>query len=105
MLPSFTLRVDLDTDTPAVSLSVTVTATLSTLSPAYSEALSVATACVMFWVSFTVSRSSAALTVTVWAVSQVAAVKVSEVGATVTSPPPVTSTVTSAVGLASSTSV
>ena len=59
----------------------------------------------MIWVSFTVSRSSAALTVTVCAVSQVVVVKVSEVGSALTSPPPVTLTVTLAVGWKASRTV
>ena len=61
------------TVTAGSSLSVTVTATLSTLSPRYSAALPSATAWVTVWVSSTASRSSAAVTVTVCAVSQVVA--------------------------------
>ena len=99
------LRVDLDTVTPGSSLSVTVTATLSMLSPTYSGALLPVTAWVMVWASSAVSRSSPALTVTVRASSQLSAVKVSEVGLTVTSPPPVTSIVTLVVGWASSATV
>ena len=98
MLPSFTVRLVGVSVTPGISSSVTVTASPSRVAPRYSSALPLATAWPTVRVSSAPSSSWAAVTVTVLAVSQVALVKVSELGLTVRSPPPVMSTVTSAVG-------
>ena len=93
------------TVTGGSSSSSTVTARPSRVAPKYSDALLEATAWVTVWASSTASVSWAAVTITVWAVFQVALVKVSEEGLTLTSPPPVMSTVTSAVGWALSSTV
>ena len=74
------------TATPAVSSSVTVTATPAMVTASYASALLAATtAWVMDAASFTASASSAADTLTVCAVLQLAGEKVKVAGDTVTS--------------------
>ena len=98
MSPSATVSVVGVSVTPGTSSSVTFTASPSRLAPRYSSELPLATAWPTVGVSSAPSSSWAAVTITALAVSQVALVKVSELGLTVRSPPPVMSTVTSAAG-------
>ena len=89
MAPSSTVKVVSDTTTDASS-SVTVTATEPMVTVSYSSALpAAATVCAIDAASLAASVSWAAVTVTVWAVSQSLVVNVSVVGVRVTSELPV----------------